>query len=134
MGGFRAQTATRALRLVGSDETPPLEPASSEIPPALLGPLLEGIGTPSGGEVIVRGGEHQGRIYIFSGRIAWVRSSTVQTRLRDVLARSAGISDRALDDAIQFTQQNGQNFAETLIERNLIDPPHLRTCLLEHNA
>lgn len=95
---------------------------------------MEGIGAGTAGEVIVRAGTQQGRIYIFSGKIAWVNSTTVHTRLRDVLARSAGIATRALEDAIRFTQESKKNFAETLVERGLVDPARLRSCLLEHNA
>lgn len=108
-------------------------PGRGLVPPAVVGPLLEGLQV-GDGEVVVRVGAHTTRIFIARGAIAWVVSDEVPYRLSHVLESVAGIPRSALRPVVDECLARKANLGETLLKRGWLDPELLRRCMLIHNA
>lgn len=97
----------------------------------LLRGLEEALSFVPSGEVAVRSGTRSGRIFVAAGRIAWVTVSGLRQTLGDRL-RTLGVAPTELANVFDDCRQTGKNFAETIVEWQLLDREVLRSALLEH--
>lgn len=110
----RVRAAERLLAVVGGA-------------PALAAALREAEAS-AGGDVLVRDGATVGRILFHEGRVAWIHLSSQPGSLVEVLAGTVVPDDvRAV---IAESAASGRNFAEMLVEWDLIAADELRTRIL----
>ncbi len=100
----------------------------------LLNVLQEVAKTRYNGEVIVKCAEKTGRIFVYHGSVAWVVASTFRRTLIHCLTDHTDIDSEELQAVFQECKKSGKNFAETLIEWELVDRDALRHLLLAHIA
>lgn len=104
------------------------------LPREIHGAILEGLSAGVGGEVIVRGQDGVGRIYLHKERVAWVSSTAEKQRLTSLLAERGLVSTEVMAEVLRECQRTHANFAEMLLAWGVVEPEPLRACLLEHNA
>lgn len=96
-------------------------------PSALATALREAEASP-GGDVIVRDGQTVGRILFHAGRVAWIHLSSQPGSLVEVLAGAVVPADVRAVMAESAT--SGRNFAEMLVDWDLIAADELRARIL----
>lgn len=91
--------------------------------------LAEAAASP-GGDVIVRGDQRVGRIIFHHGKIAWAHISDVPGSLATILADEPGITRDDIREVIAECGASGANFADILVNWELITSERLRAVLL----
>ncbi len=100
----------------------------------LLLALLEAVESPTGGEVIVRGGRESGRIRVSSGRIAWANVSTVPETFGARLARRGLMAPSDVAEVVEECRKTGANFAELAVRWGLVSAETMRAEFLDQTA
>lgn len=98
----------------------------------ILREFREAIVRGKGGEVVLRSGEHTGRVFFAEGRIAWVVASTVQKTFFSHLTENTDLGRDDLREVFASCKESGANFGETIVEWGLLDEAALRAHLLAH--
>jgi CheY-like chemotaxis protein len=101
--------------------------AASGGPSALAAALREAEASP-GGDVIVRDGPTVGRILFHAGRVAWIHLSSEPGSLAEVLAGAVAPAD--VSAVMAESAASGRNFAEMLVDWDLIAADELRARIL----
>jgi hypothetical protein len=104
-----------------------------ELPRTLERVLLDAIQF-GHGEVVVHTPEHQDRIFLAGGAIAWVVSHGGAGRLSEVMQARGLASHPTLQRVWKGCRTSGRNFAEALVDEGVVDRQAMRGALLEHNA
>ena len=91
--------------------------------------LSEGASRQDGGEVVVRSGCHVGKIFFFSGKIAWATTTSQKSTLVDDLVHRAGLSKQDMRAVFAECKMFGLNFAETLVEWRIVERNLMRQIL-----
>ena len=86
------------------------------------------------GEVVIHTPEHQDRIFLAGGAIAWVVSHDGAGRLSEVMQARGLASHPTLQQVWKGCRTSGRNFAEALVDEGVVDRQAMRSALLEHNA
>jgi CheY-like chemotaxis protein len=92
--------------------------------------VREAIAHPVGGEVVVRRGDHVGRIYVSDGKIAWASVAGETVRLRG-LVQSAGVEldDEAAAAVLEESRRLRVHFADVLVRWGYVDESGARECV-----
>lgn len=98
----------------------------------LLATMREAIDAGASGEVVASEGDLNARIYLHAGRIAWVVSSNQQRSLVSLLLGRTTLSREDLKSVFEACNRAQTNFADTLVEWQLVDRATIREILLEH--
>jgi CheY-like chemotaxis protein len=95
-------------------------------PRGLASALREAAASP-GGDLVVRAGDVVGRVLFHGGRVAWVHLSSEPGSLVDVLrGEPDGVSPEDVRAVLAESAASGRNFAEVLIDWELISLEALR--------
>lgn len=95
-------------------------------PRGLAAALREAEASP-GGDLVVRAGEVVGRVLFHGGRVAWIHLSSEPGSLVDVLrGEPDGVSPEDVRAVLTESAASGRNFAEVLIDWELISEEALR--------
>jgi len=125
----------KTVRMVGAQEHAPAgeQKPTGALVADIIALLGEAVTYPKSGEIIVRSGEKNGRIFVASKKVAWVTASTIRETLTDhMVAHGLPIDDlKAIFKECKLTQRN---FAEVIIEWGLLKRDVLRGMLLDHIA
>jgi hypothetical protein len=98
----------------------------------ILKEFREAITWGKGGEVVLRSGEHTGRVFFVGGRIAWVVASTIKKTFFGYLVENTELTRDDLREVYDACKKSGDNFGETIVEWGLLDEATLRVHLLSH--
>ena len=100
----------------------------------LLLALLEGLGSDTGGEVIVRSGRESGRIHVTGGKIAWVSVSTVRETFSETLTKRGLVGGSDLRAVLEDCRKTGANFAELIVGWGLVSADVMREEFFRHTV
>ncbi len=88
------------------------------------------------GEVVVRGKDGVGRVYVHHGQVAWAHCSSSSSpgarSLTEAVVRAQGASLKDVRDAFSRCRASGQNIAEHLIEAGVVSREMMRSILGRH--
>ena len=98
--------------------------------------LQESLGAAVQGEVVVRGQDGIGRVYVDNGKVAWAHCSSSSSpgarSLTEAIVRAQGASLRDVRDAFVSCRASGQNIAEHLIQQGVVTRETMRAILGRH--
>jgi GGDEF domain-containing protein len=133
-----------------STTAPPTDPKKAEGARRLKKPATAGTATPSSaeraireclatdveGEVVVRGNDGIGRIYVARGNVAWAHCSSSASpgarSLTEAIVRAQGASLKDVRDAFARCRASGENIAEHLIDAGVVSRDTMRAILGRH--
>lgn len=88
------------------------------------------------GEVVVRGKDGIGRVYVARGNVAWAHCSSSSSpgarSLTEAIVRAQGASLKDVRDAFARCRATGQNIAEHLIDGGVVSRETMRAILGRH--
>lgn len=88
------------------------------------------------GEVVVRGKDGIGRVYVARGSVAWAHCSSSSSpgarSLTEAIVRAQGASLKDVRDAFARCRATGQNIAEHLIDTGVVSRESMRAILGRH--
>jgi GGDEF domain-containing protein len=129
-----------------ASSVPPVDPRRAQgvvqlVPPR--GPpgtaeraLKESLTAAVQGEVVVRGLDGIGRVYVDGGKVAWAHCSSASSpgarSLTEAIVRAQGASLRDVRDAFVSCRASGQNIAEHLIQQGIVSRDTMRAILGRH--
>jgi CheY-like chemotaxis protein/predicted regulator of Ras-like GTPase activity (Roadblock/LC7/MglB family) len=97
----------------------------------VLDSIQEVVNSEQGGEVVVKSGQNNGRIFISKGKIAWVMASTIKNTFFSYLEQNTDLQFEDLKAVFEECKRSGANFGEQIIEWQLLDRAALRSHLFD---
>ncbi len=98
--------------------------------------IRECLGKDVEGEVVVRGKDGIGRVYVARGFVAWAHCSSSSSpgarSLTEAIVRAQGASLKDVRDAFTRCRASGQNIAELLIDTGVVSREAMRAILGRH--
>lgn len=126
----RRAEGVRRLKTSVGPEGGPKGPGTAEA--AIRQCLLQDIE----GEVVVRGDDGIGRVYVCHGQVAWAHCSSSSSpgarSLTEAIVRAQGASLQDVREAFTRCKASGQNIAEHLIDAGVVSREMMRTILARH--
>ena len=146
-GQTAVELISRTQRSPGfTSGVPPVDPRRAErvvhLAPPRSAPgtaeraLKESLSADVQGEVVVRGQDGIGRVYVDHGKVAWAHCSSSSSpgarSLTEAIVRAQGASLHDVRDAFVACRASGQNIAEHLIEQGVVSRDTMRAILGRH--